>query len=190
MEKLDALLLKDEEGTHYVPISNIESVCEEIGQYNYGKKEYNKRYSRPRYIVRTVGSEWFIITKQIYKKIVEYCYNVVIEGERTTGDYSAPIPPVNPTSQEKSYDLCDVFVDGNKLMTAIDGELSIDDELREMIALFSEGRYFVDITNRFSGKVLNFTATMKRHNIPINNPIYVSTEYIKSLYSYKEEHKE
>lgn len=184
MEKLDALLVKDMEGTHYVPISNIASVCEEIGKYDYKKKDYYEKYSKPRYIVRTVGSEWFVITKQVYKEIVECCYNIVVEGQSNAGDYSAPIPPVNPTSQEESYDLCDVFIDGNKLMT------SIDDELREMIALFSDGRYFVDRKNRFNGKVLNFTSTMKRHNIPINTPTYVSTEYIKSLYSYEEEHKE
>ncbi|MBR1399117.1 MAG: hypothetical protein IJ564_02950 [Alphaproteobacteria bacterium] len=87
MEKLDALLFIDEEGTHYVPIVNIQSVCEEIGKYNYKKKEYDERYSRPRYIVRTVGTEWFAVTKQVYQKIVEYCYNVVIEGKSTTGDF-------------------------------------------------------------------------------------------------------
>jgi len=87
MEKLDAILLKDEEGVHYLPIEKIQSVCEEIGTYNYMNKAYRERYSQPRYVVRTASGERFLITKQVYKKIIETCYNVVIECERNTGEY-------------------------------------------------------------------------------------------------------
>ena len=86
MEKLDALLLEDEDGTHYLPIANIKSVCEEIGRYRYDKKYYSERYSKPRYVVRTVD-ELFYVTKSVYQKIIDRCYNVILRGEHKTGDY-------------------------------------------------------------------------------------------------------
>ncbi len=79
MEKLDAIMLKDEEGMHYIPLKNINSVCEEIGKYDYKNGEYRELYSKPRYVIRTVnGSESFLVTKQVYQKIIETCYNIIL----------------------------------------------------------------------------------------------------------------
>ena len=85
MEKREAILLKDEEGTHYIPIANIASVCEEIGVYDYRKGYYKEKYPKARYVIRA-NNEWFYVTKQVYEKIIECCYNVVVEGERSNGD--------------------------------------------------------------------------------------------------------
>ena len=68
MEKREAILLKDKDGTHYLPIANIASVCEEIGKYS----SY--------YAIRTNNDKYFSITKQVYEKIIKCCYNVIIES--------------------------------------------------------------------------------------------------------------
>ena len=82
MEKIDAIKIEDEEGTHYVLVQSIVSVAKEIGNYNYSKRQYNKCYDKPRYILRTCSDEYFFITPLAYKKILETRFNVVLSDKR------------------------------------------------------------------------------------------------------------
>lgn len=79
-----------------------------------------------------------------------------------------------------------LFANDNRLLTIENGEVSVDNETRHMLALFSDGTYIVDEAHRFDGKVLNFTATAKRRKIPIAPPQYMSAAEIAAIYAYGE----
>ena len=87
MEKLDAIKIEDENGTHYVLVQSIASVAKLIGDYSYYNNNYNKHYAKPRYALRTYSNETFIISPLAYKKILETRFNVVLRDNREIGDY-------------------------------------------------------------------------------------------------------
>ncbi len=79
-----------------------------------------------------------------------------------------------------------LFANDNKLLTARGADLSVTDDTRRMLALFSDGTYFVSQDHRFDGLVYNFEKTIKRRKILINTPQYVSQNEINALYAYAE----
>ena len=79
-----------------------------------------------------------------------------------------------------------LFANDNRLLTTENGEVSVDNETRHMLALFSDGTYIVDEAHRYDGKVLNFTATAKRRKILIAPPQYMSSAEIAAIYAYAE----
>ncbi len=87
MEKIDAIKIEDEDGTHYISLESIASVAKEIGTYDYSKRQYSKRYDKPRYILRTWSQEMFYISPLTYKKILETRFNVVLSDKRELEDY-------------------------------------------------------------------------------------------------------
>ncbi len=89
--------------------------------------------------------------------------------------------------QTKSVNFLEsIFANGNKLLTAHSGELSVTEETRRLLALFSDGTYFVSQDHRFDGLVYNFEKTIKRRKILINAPQYVSQNEINAIYAYAE----
>ena len=102
-------------------------------------------------------------------------------------------PPVKKSSnieEEKSEKkdegniLQNLFANGNKVLTAENGDLSVNSETRRMLVLFSDGTYLIDEAHRFDGNVLNFTAIAKRRKLVIHTPKYVSAQEISAIYAY------
>ena len=90
-----------------------------------------------------------------------------------------------PVQKKKSlFDT--LFANGNKLLTVHGSDLSISNETRRLLALFSDGTYLVSKDNRFDGAVYNFEATVKRRKIPIKAPVYVTLNEISAIYAYAE----
>ena len=87
MEKIDAIKIEDEDGTHYISLESIASVAKEIGIYYFSKRQYKERYDKPRYVLRTWSKEIFYITPLAYKKILETRFNVVLSDKREIEDY-------------------------------------------------------------------------------------------------------
>lgn len=79
-----------------------------------------------------------------------------------------------------------IFYNNNKLLTAHGGDITVTDETRRLLALFSDGSYFVSKEHRFDGIVYNFEKTIKRRKIQINEPEYVSQNEINAIYAYAE----
>jgi len=79
-----------------------------------------------------------------------------------------------------------LFTNGNVLITAHGSDLKITDETRRMVALFSDGTYFVSKDHRFDGLVYNFEKIVKRRKILINEPQYVSQNEINAIYAFAE----
>lgn len=94
---------------------------------------------------------------------------------------------INEAEQTKKRNILDeLFVNGNKLLTLPNSDISISDETRRLIALFSDGTYLVSREHRFDGPVYNFEKTIKKRKIPIKAPQYVSQNEISAIYAYAE----
>ncbi len=87
---------------------------------------------------------------------------------------------------KKKNILEELFANGNKLLTLPDSDISISDETRRLVALFSDGTYLVSKDHRFDGPVYNFEKTIKRRKIPIKAPEYVSQNEITAIYAFAE----
>ncbi len=104
-------------------------------------------------------------------------------GTSSSGSYLAE----SEVEQSKKKNILEeLFVDGNRLLTLPDSDISIGDETRRLVALFSDGTYLVSRDHRFDGPVYNFEKTIKRRKIPIKAPQYVSQNEITAIYAYAE----
>lgn len=91
--------------------------------------------------------------------------------------------PVNKDFNSPSF-LKDLFDNGNVCITASGGSLPIKDETRMLLALFSNGRFFVCETYKFDGKVLGFEYLAKKRHLQIGKPEYVPMPILQSIYEY------
>ena len=104
-------------------------------------------------------------------------------GQSSSGSYLVE----NNNEQTKKHNILeDLFANGNKLLTLPGSDISISDETRRLVALFSDGTYLVSKDHRFDGPVYNFEKTIKKRKIPIKAAEYVSQNEISAIYAYAE----
>lgn len=109
------------------------------------------------------------------------------EKEEAPQTASSSYLEISEAEQTKKKNILDeLFVNGNKLLTLPGSDISISDETRRLVALFSDGTYLVSKEHRFDGPVYNFEKTIKRRKIPIKPPKYVSQNEITAIYAYGE----
>ena len=96
-------------------------------------------------------------------------------GQSSSGSY---LVENNNEQTKKRKILEDLFSNGNKLLTLPGSDISISDETRRLVALFSDGTYLVSKDHRFDGPVYNFEKTIKKRKIPIKAAEYVSQNEI------------
>ena len=104
-------------------------------------------------------------------------------GTSSSGSYLAES---SSEQSKKTNILEDLFANGNKLLTLPDSDITLSDETRRLVALFSDGTYLVSKDHRFDGPVYNFEKTIKKRRIPIKTPQYVSQNEISAIYAYAE----
>ncbi|MDY4885326.1 MAG: ATPase, T2SS/T4P/T4SS family [Alphaproteobacteria bacterium] len=104
-------------------------------------------------------------------------------GDTSSGSYLAES---SSEQSKKTNILEDLFAGGNKLLTLPNSDISLSDETRRLVALFSDGTYLVSKEHRFDGPVYNFEKTIKKRRIPIKTPQYVSQNEISAIYAYAE----
>lgn len=80
--------------------------------------------------------------------------------------------------------LKELFENGNVCVTAAGGSLPIKDDTRQLLALFSNGRFFVCETYKFDGKVLGFEYLAKKRRLQIGKPEYVPMPTLRAIYEY------
>ena len=80
--------------------------------------------------------------------------------------------------------LKELFANGNECITAPGGSYIISDATRSMLALFSNGRYFVAETHKYDGPPLLFVTDTKRRRLQIGQPEYVPLTVITNIYEY------
>ncbi len=104
-------------------------------------------------------------------------------GDASSGSYLAES---SSEQSKKTNILEDLFAGGNKLLTLPNSDITLSDETRRLVALFSDGTYLVSKEHRFDGPVYNFEKTIKKRRIPIKTPQYVSQNEISAIYAYAE----
>ncbi len=99
----------------------------------------------------------------------------------------------SPSNEKINYSsqnfLKELFANGNECITAPGGSYSISDSTRSMLALFSNGRYFVAETHKYDGPPLLFVTDTKRRRLQIGHPEYVPLPVINSIYEYAAQSK-
>ena len=80
--------------------------------------------------------------------------------------------------------LKDLFSNGNECVTSSTGSFSVNDETRAMLALFSNGRFFVVDDHKYDGRVLGFEYLAKKRRLQIGEPEYISAEVLAEIYNY------
>ncbi|MBO7257988.1 MAG: Flp pilus assembly complex ATPase component TadA, partial [Alphaproteobacteria bacterium] len=80
--------------------------------------------------------------------------------------------------------LKELFSNGNECITAPGGSYVISDTTRSMLALFSNGRYFVAETHKYDGPPLLFVTDTKRRRLQIGEPEHVPLSVITNIYEY------
>ncbi len=77
-----------------------------------------------------------------------------------------------------------LFANGNTCITAPGATFQLKEDLRSLLALFSNGRYFVAETYKYDGKVLSFEYLVKKRNLQIGKPEYVPMNVLSTIYEY------
>ena len=77
-----------------------------------------------------------------------------------------------------------LFANGNTCITAPGATFHLKEDLRSLLALFSNGRYFVAETYKYDGKVLSFEYLVKKRNLQIGKPEYVPMNVLSTIYEY------
>ncbi|MBO7244050.1 MAG: Flp pilus assembly complex ATPase component TadA [Alphaproteobacteria bacterium] len=77
-----------------------------------------------------------------------------------------------------------LFANGNTCITAPGAAFQLKDDMRSLLALFSNGRYFVAETYKYDGKVLSFEYLVKKRNLQIGKPEYVPMTVLSTIYEY------
>lgn len=80
--------------------------------------------------------------------------------------------------------LKELFSNGNECITAPGGSYVISDTTRSMLALFSNGRYFVAENHKYDGPPLLFVTDTRRRRLQIGQPEYVPQVVINNIYEY------
>lgn len=102
---------------------------------------------------------------------------------------SAEASSASASSEEITHSLGsleDYFKNGRKLLTLPGGSLSINDDTRRLLALFSDGSFLVSETHKFDGRVLSFEVLARKKKLMIAKPVYVSQNELNAIYNYGE----
>ena len=101
------------------------------------------------------------------------------ENDSTVTEERAP----NTNYRSESF-LTDLFANGNECVTAPGGSFSVKEDTRSLLALFSNGRFFVAEEMRFDGKVLGFEYLAKKRRLQIGKAEYVPSVVINGIYEH------
>jgi len=80
--------------------------------------------------------------------------------------------------------MSDLFANNNECVTAPGGSFPVKDDTRSLLALFTNGRFFVSEEARFDGKVLGFEYLAKKRRFQIGEPEHVPSVVIRDIYEY------
>ena len=115
--------------------------------------------------------------------------NIAPKDENTSSD--APQEGQATSSQNteitEAFDSVEAYFKNNrKLLTVPGGVLTINDDTRRLLALFSDGSFLVSETHKFDGRVLSFEVLARKKKLIIAKPVYVSQNEINAIYNYAE----
>jgi len=80
--------------------------------------------------------------------------------------------------------LKELYANGNECITLPSGAFPASASTRDLLALFSNGRFFVAEDSKYDGRVLGFEYLAKKRRLQIGKPEYVTPETLKDIYDY------
>lgn len=104
-------------------------------------------------------------------------------GQDSLASTTTPASPEKINYTSAAF-LKELFSNGNECITAPGGSYVISDTTRSMLALFSNGRYFVAETHKYDGPPLLFVTDTKRRRLQIGEPEHVPLSVITNIYEY------
>ena len=118
----------------------------------------------------------------------------MISTQKKTQKASQEISKVSISSKLDGKDIAaaveDLFSEGNELVSAVGGSLSIKEDTRNLLALFSNGRFLVCETHKFDGRVLNFEVLARKRRLQVGKPEYVPMSFISAIYTHASKNTE
>ena len=110
-----------------------------------------------------------------------------IEKEVAESSNSSQVKEQSSENVDKKNLIQSLFYAGNKLLTLPNSqEISIGDDTRRLLALFSDGKFLVVETHKFDGRVMSFQVLAKRKGLRFGKPIFVSQNELNAIYAYGE----
>ncbi len=80
--------------------------------------------------------------------------------------------------------LAGLFADGNECITVPGGAFPVKEEIRLLLALFSNGRFLIADPYKHDGRVLSFQVLAQKRNLQIGKPEAVPMAVISDIYEY------
>ncbi|MBQ3695435.1 MAG: Flp pilus assembly complex ATPase component TadA [Alphaproteobacteria bacterium] len=105
----------------------------------------------------------------------------VVEQEEPNPDN--PISADSPDYSSISF-LKELYSNGNECITLASGAFPVSEETRSLLALFSNGRFFVVEQYKYDGRVLGFEYLAKKRRLQLGEPEYVSQTVLRDIYEY------
>lgn len=93
------------------------------------------------------------------------------------GSEQTTVPQLTPRQL-----VAQLFAGGNELLTAEEGTLAVKEDTRALVALFSNGRFFVCESHKFDGRVLSFEVLARKKKFQVGQPEYVPLATIDAIY--------
>ena len=114
-----------------------------------------------------------------------------VESQEEEGTPSeAPGESQPNTNYQSETFFKDLFANGNECVTAPGGAFAVKDDTRAILALFSNGRFFVSDEMKFDGKVLGFEYLAKKRRLQIGKAEYVPSVVISGIYEYAAQNRD
>ena len=118
----------------------------------------------------------------------------VSQEPQPTQQPAEPVEPEEPdpnapiSADSKDYSsisfLKELYSNGNECITLASGAFPVSEETRSLLALFSNGRFFVVEQYKYDGRVLGFEYLAKKRRLQLGEPEYVSATVLKDIYEY------
>jgi len=118
---------------------------------------------------------------------VEEANNPVQESELSATEETtneANLSAEDSTDYSSVQFLKDLYANGNECITMANSSFPVNEETRTMLALFSNGRFFVVDQYRYDGRVLGFEYIAKKRRLQIGEPELVTATVLKDIYEY------
>ncbi len=94
---------------------------------------------------------------------------------------------VDPNDHSSVRFLKDLYDNSNECMTSETGSFPVNEETRKLLALFSNGRFFVVEESKYDGRVLGFEYLAKKRRLQISDPEYVTSSELLAIYTYADQ---
>ena len=89
-----------------------------------------------------------------------------------------------PVDYKSADFLKELFANDNECITAPDGSFPVQENIRQLLALFSNGRFFVAENAKFDGRVLGLEYKARKRRLQVGKPEYVPTIVLNDIYEY------